>query len=103
MPKFHYVLAILLFIVAPGFNLIAFVKLLASDVKVGIMFLYLRFYAILTVLLILFFLVSLLDVFAQMKLENQKARRNFEIAIEKLQESEKPLETIEIDQDDEKT
>ena len=95
MPKCHYVLAILLSIVIPVFNVIIYIKLLASDVRMGPIFAYFTFYAILTIILTLFFLISLLDVFTRAKLENDKASRDFEVAKEKLEKSEGHMTTNE--------
>lgn len=88
MPKCHYVLAMLLCIVIPIIIVIAYIILFASEIKLGPIFSYLTFYVILSMLLTFFFLISLLDVFAKTKIENEKASRDFELAKEKLEKSE---------------
>ena len=68
MPKCHYGLAIFLFLATPAFNVITYIAVVASsDVQKSAMFPFLTFYAILTVMLLIFFLVSILDVLEKVK------------------------------------
>ena len=82
MPVFLYILAFILFLIFPVFNIIAYFSLLASasGVQIGPIFSYLTFYAVLTITVTGVFFISMIDIIATLKRENAKASIDFQAA-----------------------
>ena len=81
-PVFLYILTIILFLIFPLLNVIAYIVLLstATGVQIGPVFSYLTFYAVLTITVTGVFFVSMLDTIATLKHENAKASIDFQAA-----------------------
>jgi hypothetical protein len=82
----HYVLSVFLFLLIPVVVIIGYLSLFAPGVSTGPMFTYLTFYAILTVLLQVWFFASLIDIFERLKQDNANK--------EQLKDDEKFLEAL---------
>ena len=74
MPIGHYILSLILFVVTPVTIVIAYVSVSLSSVNTGLLFSYLTFYTILSLLLMFWFFASHLDVFDRLKHENRLKR-----------------------------
>ena len=70
IPKLHYALSMILFIILPVFNLLVYIMMLASGSESGLLFSYMTFYVILSELILLCFFTILLDDFERLKREH---------------------------------
>ena len=67
VPKVHYSIAILLFVIVPVINILVYIRMLASGAESGILFSYMTFYATLSALVLVSFLTVLIDDFEEFK------------------------------------
>ena len=71
MPKVHYGLTFFLLVVSPIFCMILYLFLLLGGGESGIMFGYLTFNAVLSVIMLMWFFVCVLDDLFLLKLEHK--------------------------------
>ena len=81
IPRLHYTLSMILFIILPVFNLLVYIMMLASSSESGLLFSYMTFYVTLSALILLCFFTILLDDFERLKREHHiNNRRRTEVS-----------------------